>query len=64
MVFYNQPTSLCGQIKLNHYESQPTVNKGIQAEFEINLSKLATNIDSLFFVLSADTPLNQIQSLE
>ena len=64
MVFYNQPTSPCGQIKLTHYESQPTANKGIQAEFEVNLSKLATNIDSLFFVLSADTPLNQVQSLE
>ncbi|WP_227673095.1 MULTISPECIES: TerD family protein [unclassified Psychrobacter] len=64
MVFYNQPTSPCGQIKLTHYESQPTASKGIQAEFEVNLSKLATNIDSLFFVLSADTPLNQIQSLE
>ena len=64
MVFYNQPTSPCGQIKLTHYGSQPTANKGIQAEFEVNLSKLATNIDSLFFVLSADTPLNQIQSLE
>ena len=64
MVFYNQPTSPCGQIKITHYESQPTANKGIQAEFEVNLSKLATNIDSLFFVLSADTPLNQIQSLE
>ena len=64
MVFYNQPTSPCGQIKLTHYESQPTVNKGIQAEFEVNLSKLAANINSLFFVLSADTPLNQIQSLE
>ena len=64
MVFYNQPTSPCGQIKLTHYESQPTANKSIQAEFEVNLSKLATNIDSLFFVLSADTPLNQIQSLE
>ena len=64
MVFYNQPTSPCGQIKLTHYESQPTANKGIQAEFEVNLSKLAVNIDSLFFVLSADTPLNKIQSLE
>ena len=64
MVFYNQPTSPCGQIKLTHYESQPTASKGIQAEFEVNLSKLAANIDSLFFVLSADTPLNQIQLLE
>ena len=64
MVFYNQPTSPCGQIKLTHYESQPSTNKGVQAEFEINLSKLDANIDSLFFVLSADTPLNQIQSLE
>ena len=64
MVFYNQPTSPCGQIKLTHYESQPTTSKGIQAEFEVNLSKLPANVDSLFFVLSADTPLNQIQSLE
>jgi len=40
MVFYNQPTSPCGQIKLTHYESQPTASKGIQAEFEVNLSKL------------------------
>ena len=64
MVFYNQPTSPCGQIKLAHYESQPTANKGIQAEFEVNLSKLDANIDILFFVLSADTPLNQIQWLE
>ncbi|MGP4970132.1 VWA domain-containing protein [Psychrobacter aquimaris] len=64
MVFYNQPTSPCGQIKLTHYESQPTSSSSIQAEFEVNLSKLAANIDSLFFVLSADTPLNQMQSLE
>lgn len=64
MVFYNQPTLPCGQIKLTHYESQPTTSKGIQAEFEINLSKLPANVDSLFFVLSADTPLNQIQTLE
>jgi len=64
MVFYNQPISPCGQIKLTHYESQPTSSSSIQAEFEVNLSKLDANIDSLFFVLSADTPLNQIQSLE
>lgn len=64
MVFYNQPTSPCGQIKLTYYESQPTSSSSIQAEFEVNLSKLAANIDCLFFVLSADTPLNQIQSLE
>ncbi len=64
MVFYNQLTSPCGQIKLTYYESQPTANKGIQAEFEVNLSKLPANVDSLFFVLSAETPLNQIQSLE
>ncbi|MEN6669408.1 VWA domain-containing protein [Psychrobacter sp. B38] len=64
MVFYNQPASPCGQIKLTHYESQLTANKSIQAEFEVNLSKLPANVDSLFFVLSADIPLNQIQSLE
>ena len=64
MVFYNQPSSPCGQIKLTHYDSQSTTDKSIQAEFEVNLSKLPDNIDSLFFVLSTDTPLNQIQSLE
>ncbi len=64
MVFYNQPSSPCGHIRLTHYESQPTVNKGIQAEFELHLSKLPANVDSLFFVLSADTLLNKIQSLE
>ena len=64
MVFYNQSTSPCGQIQLTHYEATPSLNKGIQAEFEINLSKLSANVDSLFFVLSADTSLNQIQFLE
>ena len=64
MVFYNQPSSPCGQIKLTHYESQPSSIKSIQAEFEINLVKLPATVDSLFFVLSADTLLNKIQSLE
>lgn len=64
MVFYNQPVSHCQQIKLTHYDAQPSESKSVQAEFEINLSKLPSNIDSLFFVLSADTPLKQVQSLE
>lgn len=63
MVFYNQRVSPCGQIKLTHYQSQPSANKELQAEFEVKLSALPTNLDSLFFVLSADAPLNQIQSL-
>lgn len=63
MVFYNQPASPCGQIKLNHYQSQPSTNKELQAEFEVTLSALPTTVDSLYFVLSADAPLNQIQSL-
>ncbi|WP_182406893.1 VWA domain-containing protein [Psychrobacter sp. GP33] len=64
MVFYNQMSSPCEQIKLTHYESQPSSIKSIQAEFKINLAKLPATVDSLFFVLSADTLLNQIQSLE
>lgn len=64
MVFYNQPVSPCQQIKLTHYDAQPSPSKSIQAEFAINLSKLPSNIDSLFFVLSADVPLKQVQSLE
>lgn len=64
MVFYNQPVSPCQQIKLTHYDAQPSASKSVQAEFEINLSKLPINIDSLFFVLSADSPLKQVQSLE
>lgn len=64
MIFYNQPTSPCGQLKLTHYESAVTNQKSTQAEFEISLSSLPASIDSLFFVLSAHTPLKQIQSLE
>lgn len=64
MVFYNQPISPCQQIKLTQYDAQPSSSNSVQAEFEINLSKLPTNIDSLFFVLSADTPLKQVHSLE
>ena len=64
MIFYNQPTSPCGQLKLTYYESAVTKQKSTQAEFEISLSSLPASIDSLFFVLSADTPLKQIQSLE
>lgn len=64
MVFYNQPVSPCQQIKLTHYDAQPNPSKSVQAEFAVNLSKLPSNIDSLFFVLSADLPLKQVQSLE
>ncbi|MGP5656731.1 TerD family protein [Psychrobacter celer] len=38
-VFYNQPTYPCGQINLIHYESQPTASKGIQAEFEVCITR-------------------------
>ncbi|WP_296405743.1 VWA domain-containing protein [Psychrobacter sp.] len=64
MVFYNQPKSPCGHIKLNHYQSEHSADKVIQAEFEVHLSTLNTQIDSLYFVLSADKPLNQVQSLD
>ena len=64
MVFYNQPKSPCGHIKLNHYQSEYSADKNVQAEFELNLTKLPTQVDSLYFVLSADMPLNQVQSLD
>ena len=64
MVFYNQPQSPCGHIKLNHYQSEYSTDKNVQAEFELNLTKLPTQVDSLYFVLSADMPLNQVQSLD
>lgn len=64
MVFYNQPVSPCQQIKLTHYDAQPSPSESTHAEFEINLAQLPSNVDSLFFVLSADLPLKQVQSLE
>ena len=64
MVFYNQPQSPCGHIKVNHYQSEYSADKNVQAEFELNLTKLPTQVDSLYFVLSADMTLNQVQSLD
>lgn len=64
MIFYNQPQSPCGALKLSHYESAMTTSKGTLAEFEVTLSKLPASIDSLFFVLSSDSKLRQMQSLE
>ncbi|WP_199507587.1 MULTISPECIES: VWA domain-containing protein [unclassified Psychrobacter] len=64
MVFYNQPTSPCGHIRLTQYELNPTAARGIQAVFEVTLAALPTTVDSLFFVLSADTPLKQIDHLD
>ena len=64
MVFYNQPVSPCQQIKLTHYDAQPSPSKSTHAKFEINLAQLPSNVDSLFFVLSADSPLKQVQSLQ
>lgn len=64
MVFYNQPASPCGSLKLTHYESSMTTSKGTLATFEVQLSNVPSTIDSLFFVLSSDAKLNQMQSLE
>lgn len=63
MVFYNQPVSPCGNIKLITYQMPPSQGNRAQAEFEIQLSKLPSQIDSLYFVLSADSALNQVSSL-
>ena len=63
MVFYNQTTSPCQHIVLSHYDSAPSAQKKLHANFEVNIAKIPTNIDSLFFVMSADTPLNRIQSV-
>lgn len=64
MVFYNQPSSPCGNIKNTVYTNSVSGVKGLQAEFEVQLSKLPASIDSLFFVLSSDVALNQVQSLK
>lgn len=64
MVFYNQPSSPCGAVKITHYDSTVNPNKEVLADFALQLSTLPANVDSLFFVLSADTPLNQVQSLD
>lgn len=64
MVFYNQPNSPCGALKITQYDSAVNPNKAPLAEFDVHLVALPASIDSLFFVLSADTPLNQLQSLD
>lgn len=64
MVFYNQPTSPCGALKITQYDSAVNPNKAPLAEFDVHLAALPASIASLFFVLSADTPLNQLQSLD
>lgn len=64
MVFYNQPTSPCGHIKNTGYIQGVSGQKGLAANFEVSLSKLSANIDSLFFVLSSDSLLNQLNSLQ
>lgn len=63
MIFYNQSVSPCGHIKLINYQMPPSQGNRAQAEFEIQLSKLPSQIDSLYFVLSADSALNQVPSL-
>lgn len=64
MVFYNQTKSPCQRIALSHYESSPSSQTKLHAVFDIELSKLPSNVSSLFFVMSADTPLNRIQSVK
>ncbi len=63
MIFYNQPVSPCGNIKLINYQMPPSQENRAQAEFEIQLLKLPNQIDSLYFVLSADSAMNQVSSL-
>lgn len=60
MVFYNQPTSPCGSIRLENNEIQ-----GIKrnTKFSVNLSKLSTDINQLYFVISSDKPLNSLEHL-
>ena len=64
MVFYNQTSSPCQQISLTHYYSNPAPTKQNHAIFELNLSKLPANVGSLYFVLSADTPLSRVWSID
>lgn len=64
MVFYNQVLSPCGAIKLASYDADTSAGKRIQASFDISLSDLPSNVETLYFVLSAETPLNQVQSMD
>lgn len=63
MIFYNQPVSPCGNIKLINYQMPPSQGNSAKAQFEIQLSNLPNQVDRLYFVLSADSALNQISSL-
>lgn len=64
MVFYNQRESPCQAIKLNYYDDEVSNNSKKQAVFSLNLQKLPSNIDSLFFVMSADTQLSAVETVE
>lgn len=64
MVFYNQPASPCGHIKNTGYMQSVSGHKGLAADFEVSLSSLPANIDSVFFVLSSDNTLNKLNSLQ
>ncbi|WP_296210861.1 VWA domain-containing protein [Psychrobacter sp. UBA3480] len=64
MVFYNQVLSPCGAIKLAAYDADTSAGKRLQASFDVNLSNLPSNVETLYFVLSAETPLNQVQSMD
>lgn len=60
MIFYNQISSPCGNIKLVNYNQAPNL---IQANFECNLGSLPANITQIHFVLSGQAPLRTINSL-
>ncbi|MBO6224981.1 MAG: VWA domain-containing protein [Psychrobacter sp.] len=64
MIFYNQYLSPCGNIKNTHYLQSVSGDKGLVTDFEVCLSKLSENIDSLFFVLSSDSSLAQLGNLK
>lgn len=64
MVFYNQPVSPCGAIKLDHYNDKLSSNIEKQAVFNVELQKIPSNIESLFFVMSAESALSAVESVE
>lgn len=64
MIFYNQTMSPCGHLKSTNYSPDKQATKNLQADFEVSLSKLSANIDSIFFVMSSDARLNLLQSLQ
>ena len=60
MIFYNQPNSPCQSIKLTDYQQ---TNNATSADFLCNLAQVPSNVASIYFVISSDNLLSQVQSM-